>query len=699
MRPDGAEGISDPLLLEALQRVSARGTSSPGGGRLIAAISDEIMSLFQADAAAVFRYDGDETVVVASSAASGHTVFTPGARFPLEPQMVAAQIREDPRPVRSAQYDRDPSDAGRRVSALGVTVVIGAPIHLHGELWGVVYAGSASKDRLPEGSEARLGLFAELCAIAAANDDTAAKLEAQTAERRAILRLAGTSLGGAEEGEVLAAIAREIAVMLGATAAVLLRDGGDGFRVASQWSAGDPVAVPGERFDDEVAERVRERRRIERVGDPDTTARPDERTVLGRPVGWAAPLGLGERFWGVVLVAGEQGTPTPDDAPERIARFLELAELLIDNVETRRVLADQLVLTQEFAALVEGSDDFIALAGLDGGTRYVNAGGRRLLGIDSQEEARRYRIRDYLTEEGKRHFEAVSGPAVRGQGAFRGETTLRHFKTGEAIPVSVVAFLIDHPISGEPTAVAVIQHDLRERKTAEVELRRHAERVEELATARRRLLVEVLRSEERMRGQIADALHDDVLQELYAARLDVDRLGEDEEAADRVRAGLEAASRQVRNAVGDLHPAAASAQNLRGRLRAIAEQGGERAGFGVRVECSLDGSTGIDELIVALAREFVHNAVKHAEATFVVVRVAEDGADLVVEVSDDGRGMAPQRVDSAVREGHIGLAAARERVDAVGGELVVDSRPGEGTRVRVTVPRDRAMLSDDPAGA
>lgn len=685
--------ISDQQLVESLRRISPKAAS---GAELVGAIADEVLALFRADASAVFRFDGDEIVVVGSAAAPGHTVFIPGARFPVEPEMVAAKIRATGEATRAARYDEDPSDAGRRVSALGINVVIGAPIVLRGEQWGIVYAGAEARERLPEGSERDLSVYAEILALTTESAETSLKLESQTAERQAMMRLTRTALGGADEGEVLAAVAREAAMMLGASAAVLLRDRAGDFEVASQWTAGEPVAVPGDAFDDELATRARETRRVERIGDADITVHP-VRQVLGRPVGWAAPIGTADRFWGVVLVAGEQGRPLPGDAPERITRFAELAELLIDNVETRRDLVDQLVQTQEFAALVEGSEDFIGLAGLDGQSIYLNAGGRRMLGIESQEEARTYKIRDYLTEEGKQHYVDVSGPAVRDEGHFRGETTLKHFRTGEAIPVTVNAFLIEHPVSGEPTAVAVVQHDLRERRAAERQLLEHADRVEELAAARRRLLVEVLRSEERMRRQIADALHDDVLQELYAVRLDLERLDEDEEAVHRARVGLDAASRQVRNAVGDLHPASASTQDLEARLRAIVEQGGERAGFGVRFECSAKWPTGVDELLVALTREFVHNAVKHADATFLVASLKDEGNDIVLEVSDDGRGMQPGRTDDALRLGHIGLASARERVDAVGGLVDVASEPGEGTRVRVVVPRE-ASASAEAAG-
>jgi PAS domain S-box-containing protein len=389
----------------------------------------------------------------------------------------------------------------------------------------------------------------------------------------------------------------------------------------------------------------------------------------------------------VVVVGTGKGTPLPPDAGRRVSRCAELCSVALASVEARRDLVGQLVETERLATLVELSDDFIAIADLDGMTAYLNAGGRRLVGLDSVEEARTKRIEDYLTEDGKRHFAETSGPTTIGDGAFHGETTLRHFATGEEIPVSVNAYTIRHPLSGEPIGTAVVQHDLRNRKRAELELRERAEEVSQLASARRFLLVEVLQGEERMRRQIADALHDDVLQELYAARLDLDQVAEDAEAVPRARAAVEAATRRLRDAVGDLHPAAASTHGLESRLRSVLEQGGDRAGFGHRLTVGAHAPSSVDELAVALLREFVHNAVKHAGATFLVVDVHDEGDVVVLEVSDDGRGMPPGRPSEALRSGHIGLASSRERVEAIGGRFELHSRPGEGVRIRVELPR------------
>ena len=679
------------VLLGAVRRLAAQTAEGATAGRLASAIADEIVALLDAHASAVFRFDGGEIVVVGGSTAPGHRIFTVGARFPLEPEMLAAEIRRTGEPARSARYDVDPSDAARRVKALGYDVVVAAPVHVEGQLWGVIYGGADGPDRLPPGTEHDLSIFADLCAIAVATAEHRAQLESQTLEQRTFIEVARLVLERASEEEVFAAIARGAAAVVGAPAAALLSRSAGGAVEVARWSAvGDERAGADPALVDEVDQAGG----LIQCGDPDTTAAEPERQVLGRPVWWAAPVHIAGRVWGAIVVAADKGTPLPPDAAVRVERCSELCSVAIANIETRREIVQHLIETERLAALVELSDDFIAVADVNGMTAYLNPAGQALVGLSSLAEARAKSILDYLTEEGREHFLAVSGPATRRTGSFRGETTLRHFGTGEEIPVAVSAYTIRHPISDEPIGTAIVQHDLRDRKRAEAALRDRAEEVAELAAARRFLLVEVLRGEERMRRQIADALHDDVLQELYAARLDLERVGEDSEAAPRARAGVDAATRRLRDAVGELHPASASTHGFEARMRSVLEQGGERAGFGHRLTIGDHTPSEVDELVLALLREFVHNAVKHADATFLVADLHDEGDDVVLEVSDDGRGMAPERPAEALRSGHIGLASSRERVDAVGGRLHVVSSPGEGTRIRVAVPRGAPVAED-----
>jgi PAS domain S-box-containing protein len=433
---------------------------------------------------------------------------------------------------------------------------------------------------------------------------------------------------------------------------------------------------------------VRERREVVRAGDPDATAATGEPVALGLPVGWGAPLEIDRRLWGALVVAGETGLPLQSEAAHRLEHFAHLSALAVAHVEAREALHRQVVETQQFASLVERSDDFIAIADTELQVVYVNPAGLRLVGLESLDEACNYIVQDFLTPESAAISIEEGRPALAEKGSWQGELNLRNFKTGEEIPVSSNSLVIAHPRTGKRLFLATVQRDLRERKAAEMQLRRRAEEVEQLAAARRFLLVEALSAEERMRRQIGDALHDNVLQELYAARQDLDEVERDKEALYRARVGVDAAVRQLREAVSDLHPAVTATRDLEARLHSILEEGRTRAGFSYDLDLAAGATAEADDLLLALARELVQNVVKHAGATSMEVKVRDEESALILEVADDGRGMPPGRPSEALRQGHIGLASARERVDALGGQLELISEPGSGTHVKVTVPRD-----------
>jgi two-component system sensor histidine kinase UhpB len=87
-------------------------------------------------------------------------------------------------------------------------------------------------------------------------------------------------------------------------------------------------------------------------------------------------------------------------------------------------------------------------------------------------------------------------------------------------------------------------------------------------------------------------------------------------------------------------------------------------------------------VVYRVAQEALSNATRHSGAASVVVKLHRPtGGGVTLEVSDDGRGFA---FDEAERG--LGIAGMRERALLVGGELTIESRPGEGTTVRLTLP-------------
>ncbi len=236
-------------------------------------------------------------------------------------------------------------------------------------------------------------------------------------------------------------------------------------------------------------------------------------------------------------------------------------------------------------------------------------------------------------------------------------------------------------------------------------VQRRTREVKELGVDRAALLHEALDAEERERARIGERLHDDTLQSLLAAQQDVReaRAGylQSLEYADEA---LTDAVRALRETVLGLHPTSLADRGLAVALEVELERVTRRTSLDAELHVDPDAVGPHDALLYAAARELVTNAVKHAAASHLDVRLERTAEAIVLTIADDGLGMvADERPDEAFAAGHVGLASTRQRVNAAGGQLDVVSAPGEGTTVLVTVPArvvERAAVAaeaDDPA--
>jgi signal transduction histidine kinase len=211
------------------------------------------------------------------------------------------------------------------------------------------------------------------------------------------------------------------------------------------------------------------------------------------------------------------------------------------------------------------------------------------------------------------------------------------------------------------------------------------QQVAELAIERARLLGESLTAEERERTRLAGEIHDDALQQLALAELELHAAAAgDAEALGRGRRSVAAASSALRGTLARIVPAAEMrSEGLESALEAIVADVCEPTSLAWSV--AVDPTLSVDDrtLVCSLARELVTNAVKHAEAARIDVGVTRREDRLELEVRDDGRGFDPGEEH---RSGHVGLVLVENRARAAGGGLRLDSSPGRGTRARVELP-------------
>jgi signal transduction histidine kinase len=196
-------------------------------------------------------------------------------------------------------------------------------------------------------------------------------------------------------------------------------------------------------------------------------------------------------------------------------------------------------------------------------------------------------------------------------------------------------------------------------------------------------------AETRTREQIAQLLHDDALQSMLAARQYLGAAAAElpgGERAMRARQAVQHAIRALRAVLGDVHPAVALP--LRAAIEAAVAEPARRGGFETTLAIEPEAGEGWAPLLMSVARELIANVAEHAGARHVRIELRRHGDGVALEVADDGRGMEPERVERALAEGHIGLASAARRIAAIGGEVRIESAPGEGTRVRVELRGD-----------
>jgi two-component system NarL family sensor kinase len=227
-------------------------------------------------------------------------------------------------------------------------------------------------------------------------------------------------------------------------------------------------------------------------------------------------------------------------------------------------------------------------------------------------------------------------------------------------------------------------------------LARRRERITELRQRASRLVAQVLDAEDRERRHIAEALHEDALQNVLAARQDVAAaLRGDASGLTAAVGALDQAVAQLRNQVFRLDPRVLEQAGLAPALRAIADDEARRAHFSCSVEVDPAAADVDDQLVFSLARELLSNAAKHACAANVTVAVRRVADEIVVEVGDDGDGLDSARRQAAFCQGHIGLASCQERIEALGGWFAIGTGPGRGTVVRVGIPaqRDRRRVA------
>ncbi len=218
------------------------------------------------------------------------------------------------------------------------------------------------------------------------------------------------------------------------------------------------------------------------------------------------------------------------------------------------------------------------------------------------------------------------------------------------------------------------------------ELRRRRQEIARLAGERATLVSQVLDAEERERSRVAQALHDDALQTLLAAHQDLIEAAPGRAQVTRAHEIMGGAIERVRDAVTALHPVILEQRGLEAALEAVSAEAEHQGGFSSELRVDPDAVGASDGLVFSVSRELITNSARHAKAERLEVSVDSSAEGIVLRVSDDGQGIPPGRRDQALDEGHVGLASVKQRVEAMGGSLELESSAETGTEAIARIP-------------
>jgi PAS domain S-box-containing protein len=385
----------------------------------------------------------------------------------------------------------------------------------------------------------------------------------------------------------------------------------------------------------------------------------------------AAPLLGPDRLIGTITVQAKESNAFDADDAELLKLLADQAAIALTNA---RLYAEVEESERRYRHLVTHSPDIVWS---------VDAEGRFTFLSESLEVRTGWKPEQLLgqpfamiavpgaTEAAFAAWERLRADPSRGQ-TLRLELRLADGSISQT-EVAMTGTIVDGKFAGAHGAV----RDISERERLEGDLRSQA--------------AELAASQER--AHLARELHDSVTQALFSMGLTLRTLEllleTDPDAAQgklvELRELQKDALAEMRTLIFELRPSSLESDGLVQALRTHATAVQRRTGLTIVVDAEPIDRLPLpaEEALYRIGQEALHNVVKHANAQQVALRIHRAGGRVKLSVTDDGVGFAPDQVP---RGQHLGLIGMRQRVDLVGGELRVESRPGEGTLIEASVP-------------
>jgi PAS domain S-box-containing protein len=346
--------------------------------------------------------------------------------------------------------------------------------------------------------------------------------------------------------------------------------------------------------------------------------------------------------------------------------------------ERERLIRDQAAMEGRLrlAAVVDSSNDAVMTMTLDGIVQSWNASAHRILGW-SEEEVVGRRIGMLASQHDRAETMALLRRLNAGHRVDPLKTT-RLTKAGEVVDVVMTLSPIKDGRGNLIGAAHILRDVTQERRTAE---------------ALSRLSGRLITAQEQERNRIARELHDDIAQRLALLATNLTGLAAEAKSAPAAQAQAAELQRHASELAGDvqqlshrLHSSRLDLLGLTAATKHFCRDLSQQHKAAIDFEASEvpEGlSSAVSLCLFRILQEALHNAVKHSGSRQYEVRLRRVYDDLEVMVADHGDGFD---IETATNNGGIGLISMQERVKLVGGALLIESRPGQGTTIRARVP-------------
>jgi signal transduction histidine kinase len=712
----------------ALRRVAVLVAGGALPEEVFGAVAEEVGRLLEVDFATLVRYDPQDAITVLGTwtRTGAPSPIPVGNRLPLGGRNLTTVVYQTGRSARVDYDDVSGAIGDAAARDWGLRSSAGVPIRVEGRLWGAMFVAFTREESLPADTEARLAGFTELVATAVANAQARTELRRFAEEQAALRRVATLVAGGAPPEEVFAAVAEEVGRLLGTVQTNMLRYDPDDVAtiVAVHGRVGDAAAVSvGDRY------KIGGRNATTLVFETGRPARIDGYSgawgAVGRAAGYRSsvgvPISVEGRLWGVIGVASTRDEPLPADIEARMAGFTELVATAVGNAQARvelRGFAEEQAALRRVATLVARAappeEVFGAVAEEAGrllGTdftvmsRYDPDGAATVVGVWARTGTARVLPVGLRLDFGGRNVHTLvfqTGRPVRiddyagASGDAADAERDSGFRSAVGVPISVedrlwgvmsVASTREEPLSADTKGrlAAFTELIVTALVNAEAQAALNASRARIVATA------------DRTRRRIERNLHDGAQQRLVSLVLHLQEMQEAAPGAGELAGRLKGAVTEVTEVLEELreiahgiHPAILTVGGLRPALEALARRSAVPVSLDISVAERLPEPVEIAAYYAV--SEALANTAKHAHASGADVEVAARDGGLRVCVRDDGRGGA----DFA---GGSGLAGIKDRMEALGGQIWLQSPPGTGTAMQIVIPLSGPGTPGPPTGA